>query len=180
MAELDPPVSERDHARGRKGAPLTLLEYGDYECRHCGQAYLVVKAIQEQLGERLCFAFRNFPLRDKHPHAQHAAEAAEVAGAQGRFWEMHDTLFEHQQALGDGDLVEYAVALKLDTIRFLRDMSEHVNAPRVHADVKSGRRNGVQRTPTFFINGVLHDGPWDEEALLAAIQGAGPCRTGGL
>src|SRR6476646_7201477 len=111
------PVSERDHIQGPADAPVTLVEYGDYECPHCGRAYPVVKAIQRHFGRRLRFVFRNFPLAEAHPHAAHAAEAAEAAAAQGRFWEMHDSLFEHQQALDDRHLVEYAGALGLDTSR---------------------------------------------------------------
>src|SRR5438477_1718566 len=107
-------IGGRDHIQGPIEAPIALLEYGDYECPYCGDAYLIIKAIQERLGDRLCFAFRNFPLVNAHPHAQHAAEAAEAAGAQGKFWEMHDLLFENQDALGDENLAQYATALGLD------------------------------------------------------------------
>src|SRR5438105_4769541 len=108
MASLTVPVRpERDHIQGSTNAPLTLVEYGDFECPYCGAAYPVVKQIQQNLGDQLCFVFRNFPLSQSHPHAQQAAEAAEAAGAQGHFWEMHDTLFEHQQALDDADLLQY-------------------------------------------------------------------------
>src|SRR5437016_7947654 len=108
-ARLILPVGSRDHIRGPLTASITLTEYGDYECPYCGEAYPIIKAIQERLGDRLCFAFRNFPLFKSHPHAQHAAEAAEAAGAQGQFWEMHDLLYAHQQALKDKNLAEYAV-----------------------------------------------------------------------
>lgn len=167
------PVGERDHIQGSMDAPVVLVEYANYQCTSCGQASVIVKEIQRQLGEQLCFVFRNFPLTQMHAHAQYAAEAAEVAAAQGKFWEMHDTLFAHQQALDDGNLVEYAVGLDLDISRFLRDMSAHVYANRVQEDFNSGVYSGVKGTPTFFINNVRHKNPWDRETLLAAIAKAG-------
>jgi protein-disulfide isomerase len=138
------PIAKRDHIQGSIDAPIMLLEYGDYECPYCGQTYPIIKAIQERLGDRLCFAFRNFPLVNSHPHAQHAAEAA---GAQGKFWEMHDILFENQEALDDEAIVHYAKTLGLD-------------ANRVISEVLGG-------TPTLFINGVRYEGAPD--ALLAAL-----------
>ena len=171
-ASLTPSVSQRDHQQGPETAPVTLVEYGDYECPYCGQAYPIVKEIQRRLGDRLRFVFRNFPLTQSHPHAQHAAEAAEAAAAQERFWEMHDYLFEHQQALDDAHLVHYAVALHLEKERFEREMTEHVHANRVHEDFLSGVRSGVNGTPTFFINGVRHDASYALETLLAAIEAA--------
>jgi protein-disulfide isomerase len=113
-SKLTLPIGGRDHVQGPIDAPIVLLEYGDYECPYCGDAYPVVKAVQERLGDRLCFAFRNFPLVNSHPHAEHAAEAAEGAGVQGKFWEMHDTLYENQTALDDEDLAQYAADLGLD------------------------------------------------------------------
>src|SRR5579872_825774 len=110
-SKLTVPIAHRDHIRGSIAAPLKLLEYGDYECPFCGQAHGYVQAVQQSLGDRLCFAFRNFPLTNLHPSAEHAAEAAEAAGAQGRFWEMHDLLYENQDALEDEDLAEYAAEL---------------------------------------------------------------------
>jgi protein-disulfide isomerase len=166
------PVGERDHASGPATAPVTLLEYGDYECSDCGNAYLIVKQIQQRLGDRLRFVFRHFPLATIHPHARHAAEAAEIAGLQGRFWQMHDYLFEHQAQLDDESLRRYAANLRLDTDRFDRELSEHVQAARVREDFMSGVRSGVNGTPTFYINGVRHDEPWDVQTLLAAIQRA--------
>ncbi len=171
-ARLAVPVSQRDHQQGPATAPVTLVEYGDYECPYCGQAYPIVKEIQRQLGDRLRFVFRNFPLTQSHPHAEHAAEAAEAAAAQGKFWEMHDTLFEHQQALDDTHLVHYAVALQLEQEKFEREMTEHVYANRVRDDFLSGVRSGVNGTPTFYINGVRHDASYALETLLAAIEGA--------
>jgi protein-disulfide isomerase len=173
-AKLTLPVGQRDHRQGPENAPVTLLEYGDYECPYCGEAYPIVKEIQRRLGDRLRFVFRNFPLTQSHPHAQHAAEAAEAAAGQEKFWEMHDYLFEHQRALDDAHLVQYAVALNLDEETFKREMTEHVHTNRVHEDFLSGVRSGVNGTPTFFINGVRHDDSYELETLLAAIEGAMP------
>jgi protein-disulfide isomerase len=173
-ARLTVPVSQRDHQQGPATAPVTLVEYGDYECPYCGEAYPIVKEIQRRLGDRLRFVFRNFPLTQSHPHAEHAAEAAEAASAQEKFWQMHDYLFEHQQALDDAHLVHYAVALELDKDRFVREMTAHVYANRVREDFLSGVRSGVNGTPTFFINGVRHDDSYELETLLAAIEAAMP------
>lgn len=169
-ARLASAVSARDHAEGPASAAVTLVEYGDYECPHCKQAYPIVKKIQEQLGVRLRFVFRNFPLNEIHPHAQHAAEAAQAAAAQGFFWEMHDALFEHQHALSDRHLVEYADAIGLDRTRFRRELSEHTHTAHVREDFLSGVRSGVNGTPTFFINGYRHDGAWDFATLKEAIE----------
>jgi protein-disulfide isomerase len=171
-ARLTVPVSQRDHQQGPATALVTLVEYGDYECPYCGEAYPIVKEIKLRLGDRLRFVFRNFPLTQSHPHAEHAAEAAEAAAAQGKFWEMHDSLFEHQQALDDAHLVHYAAALDLDKEKFEREMTEHVYAPRVREDFLSGIRSGVNGTPTFYINGVRHDASYALETLLAAIEDA--------
>lgn len=169
---LKPPVGANDHVQGPAKAPVTLLEYGDYECPYCGEAYPVVKAVQERLGDQVRFVFRNFPLAEAHPHAEHAAEAAEAAGAQGKFWQIHDLLYENQDALDDDDLVRYARALHLDVPRFVKEMKESVYIERVREDFSSGVRSGVNGTPTFFINGERHDGPFDLESLLAAIEEA--------
>ena len=166
------PVGPRDHVQGSENAPVTLVEYGDYACPYCGVAYPIVKSIQRRIGDRLRFVFRNFPLVEAHPNAEHAAEAAEAAGAQGKFWEMHDLLYENQDALEPEDLVQYARALKLDLKRFVLEMREHVYAERVREDFRSGVRSGVNGTPTFFINGARHNGPFDLESLLAAIEEA--------
>ena len=173
-ARLTPLVSQRDHQQGPETAPVTLVEYGDYECPYCGEAYPIVKEIQRRLGNRLRFVFRNFPLTQSHPHAEHAAEAAEAAAVQGKFWEMHDSLFEHQRALDDAHLVQYAIVLNLDKERFVREMTEHVHTNRVREDFLSGVRSGVNGTPTFFINGVRHDDSYALETLLAAIEAAMP------
>jgi protein-disulfide isomerase len=166
------PVGRRDHIQGKESAPVILVEYGDYECPYCLQAYPIVKKIQKQLGNKLCFVFRNFPLSRMHPHAQEAAEAAEVAATQDKFWEMHDYLFEHQQELDNGSLKKYAASLRLDTLSFNHDLDKHTQAQRVREDFLSGVRSGVNGTPTFFINGVRHDGRWEAGPLLAAINEA--------
>jgi protein-disulfide isomerase len=171
-SRLTLPVGARDHVQGSAHAPVTLVEYGDYECPHCGRAYPIVKEVQEQLGSRLRFVFRNFPLAEIHPHAQQAAEAAEAAAAQGHFWEMHDALFEHQRALGDRHLSEYAAAIGLDEARFKEELANHQHTPRVREDFLSGVRSGVNGTPTFFINGLRHDDAWDLETLVNALEQA--------
>jgi protein-disulfide isomerase len=171
---LTPPVSAEDHHLGPLSAPVTLVEFGDFECPYCGQAYPIVKEAKQRLGDSLCLAYRHFPLSQVHPHAERAAEAAEAAGAQGAFWPMHDTLFEHQDALDDQHLIAYAAALHLDVNRFSGELSEGTYAPQVREHFRSGIWSGVNGTPTFFINGRRHDGPWDLPNLLAAITAAMP------
>ena len=172
-AVLALPVSPgRDHIRGPVDAPVTLVEYGDYECPYCGAAHGIVNAIQTRLGEQLCFVYRHFPLTTMHPHSQLAAEAAEAAGTQGEFWAMHDALFENQQRLEAPYLLAYAEALGLDTGRFGAELAEHVHAPKVREDFMSGVRSGVNGTPAFYINSVRHDGSRDAGALMAALQRA--------
>ena len=166
------PVGDRDHIQGPADAPATLVEYGDFECPNCRQAHPIVKRIQGRMGPRLRFAFRNFPLTELHPHAQHAAEVAEAAGAQGKFWEMHDRLFQRQFALDDEHLITYAEELGLDSGRVARELAARTYKGRVRDDFMSGVRSGVNGTPTFFINGVRHDQAWDEEGLAAALERA--------
>ena len=169
--ELTPPVSARDHAAGSDDAPVTLVEYGDYECPYCGMAYPIVKRAQQDLGSRLRFIFRNFPLAESHPHARLAAQAAEAAGAQGKFWEMHDMLFEHQDALEAEDLLSYAKSLGLDTAQFARDLEAGTYAKRVRDDFRNGVRSGVNGTPTFFVNGNRYDGSWaNEKAFIHTLR----------
>ena len=168
-SQLTLPNAKRDHIQGPIDAPIALVEYGDYECPYCGQAYPIIKAIQERLGERMCFVFRNFPLVNSHPHAQHAAEAAEAAGAQGRFWEMHDLLFENQDALEDENIVQYAQALGLDAQRLIREVLAGVHTARVREDFRSGARGGVNGTPTLFINGARYEGALDASELLESL-----------
>ena len=168
-SKLALPIAGRDHIQGLIAAPITLLEYGDYECPYCGAAYPEIKAVQAKLGDRLCFAFRNFPLVNSHPHAEHAAEAAEAAGAQGRFWEMHDLLYEHQESLEDEDLAQYATALGLDGRSLITEVLAEKHLARIREDFRSGARAGVNGTPTLFINGIRYSGPPQADALLAAL-----------
>jgi protein-disulfide isomerase len=166
---LTVPVSERDHTRGPTKAPVTLVEYADYECAYCGEAYFVLKELEKLVEDGLRWVFRSFPLTSVHPHADPAAEAAEAAGAQGKFWEMHDCLFEHQQALDDRHLKDYAAELSLDLPRFNHDIIYRRYAPRVREDFLGGVRSGVNGTPTFFINRARYDGFFDLDSLLAAV-----------
>ena len=170
------PVTGRDHVQGPATAPVTLVEYGDYQCPDCGRAHPIVKQIQQRLGRQLRFVFRNFPLTHSHEHALQAAEAAEAAGAQGRFWAMHDLIYEHQRALETQHLLSYAERLGLDVGRFEQDLVGHVHLARVKADFEGGDRSGVNGTPTFFINGLRHDDSYDEETLLAALEAAAPAK----
>jgi protein-disulfide isomerase len=172
-AVLTLPVTEdRDHVQGPADAAVTLVQYGDYECPYCGEAYPIVKEVQARMGERLRFVFRNFPISTSHPHAERAAEAAEAAAAQDKFWQMHDILYENQRRLDDEDLGAYAELLQLDVERFEKEMGEHVHAGRVHEDFMSGVRSGVNGTPTFYINGVRHDDSYETEILLDALERA--------
>ncbi len=170
--DLTVPVSERDHTQGPATAPLTLVQYGDYECPYTRQSTWVVQAIQQQLGDRLRFVFRNFPLVEIHPHALQAALAAEAAAEQGKFWEMHDYIFHHQHTLEDADLARFAEAVGLEMQQFARAMTEERYLARIEEDMESGERSGVQGTPTFFINGVLYLGSWEQDALLPALEAA--------
>jgi protein-disulfide isomerase len=170
-ALLTPPVSREDHAAGPDDAPVTLVEYGDYECPYCGMAHPIVKKARRELGSQLRFVFRHFPLGEIHPHARLAAQVAEAAGAQGKFWEMHDTLFEHQNALEFDDLVGYAKSLGLDTTKFARDLEAGTFAKRVRDDFRNGVKSGVNGTPTFFMNGARYDGSWaNEEAFIGTLR----------
>jgi protein-disulfide isomerase len=167
------PKAGHDHIQGPIDAPFTLVEYGDYQCPYCGAAYPMVKAIQEKLGKKLCFAFRNFPLATMHPYAEHAAEAAEAAAEQGRFWEMHDILFENQNALTDEDIAQYAEELGMDAERLMGEVRSGTHALRIKEDFRGGARNGVNGTPTFFVNGVRFDGPAGVSELYAALTEGG-------
>jgi protein-disulfide isomerase len=137
------------------------------------QSMRVVETLQQELGDRLRFVYRNFPLIEIHPHALHAALAAEAADAQGKFWEMHDYLFHHQHTLEDADLARFAEAVGLDLQQYARDRAAEPGFDRIEEDVEGGERSGVQGTPTFFINGVLYRGSWEHDALLAALRAAG-------
>ena len=171
FATLDPPVEPgRDHVRGPADAPVTLVEYGDFQCPYCGDAYPVVRELEDRFGESLRFVFRHMPLDDLHPRAPAAALAAEAAGAQGRFWEMHDRLFEHQLELSDEDLRRHAEAIGLDLDRFERDLRDEGLAARVDDDLRSGAGSGVPSTPRFFVNGVIHLGSASRAQLGEAIE----------
>jgi protein-disulfide isomerase len=167
---LVPPLSDRDHVIGPPDAPVTLVEYGDYECPYCGMAFPIVSSIIQQMGDGLRFGYRHFPLTRLHPHAEHAAEMAEAVGSRGKFWPMHSLLFQNQHALDDEDLLAYAARLGIPPEWAASALASHTFAERVRADFMSGVRSGVNGTPTFFINGVRHDGPWDEPTLLEALQ----------
>ena len=170
IPELTMPLSpDRDHVRGPVDAAAELVEYGDYECPYCAAAHPVVEGLLADAGDTIRFAFRHFPLSTVHPHAERAAEAAEAAGAQGRFWPMHDLLFANQHRLGDRDLLTYARALDLDVDRFASELSTGVHLGRVREDLMTGVRSGVNGTPTFFTNGVRHDGPHDARSLAMAL-----------
>ena len=169
---LAAPVGERDHVAGPANAPVTLVEYGDFECPSCRKAFSMVKDLQQRLGDKLRFVFRNFPLTKIHPNAQHAAEAAEAAAAQGAYWQMHDRLFERQFALEDDNLIEYATDLGLDADRMGVALEGGTYRARVNEDVLSGIQSGVNGTPTFFINGERYDGAHGTEPLFGALQRA--------
>ena len=169
---LTPPVGKRDHAQGPSSAAVTLVEYGDYQCPFCGDVSPIVRKLQKQFGDQLRFVFRNFPQTKVHAYAQRAAEAAEAAGGQGKFWEMHDYLYEHQQALDAENLMQAAVAIGLDKVRFSRDLAERAYADRVQQDVQSGIDSGVGGTPTLFVNGVRNDDEDDFETLKEKIEEA--------
>jgi protein-disulfide isomerase len=159
------PVSANDHAQGPLDAPAVLVEYGDYQCPKCAQAYPVVKAIQERFEGAVCLVFRNMPMTQVHPYAQLAAEAAEAAGAQGKFWEMHDALYENQRYLGRELIGSLARELKLDIALFENNLAAHRFRQRVRRDFMGGIRSGVNGTPTFFINGERYNGHLEELAL---------------
>jgi protein-disulfide isomerase len=167
---LKVPVGAQEHVQGDPNAKCTLVEYGDYECAHCGRAYPIVKRIQKHFGKRMKFVFRNFPLGEMHPHAESAAETAEFAGAHDKFWEMHDRLFESQPYLGAPLYLKLAAELNLDPEELRNAVEKREYAARVKSDFTGGVRSGVNGTPTFFINGERHDLPFDYEDLLGAIE----------
>jgi protein-disulfide isomerase len=169
--KLSLPVSEsRDHIQGFANAPVTLVEYGDYECPYCAQAYLITKEIQERLGSKLRFVFRNFPVTKVRPHAYEAALAAETAAAQGKFWEMYDYLFKHGQATTNDSLRQSAASLGLNLTRFDSEFFDRVYSSHVDEDIQSGKGSGVKSTPTFFINGELYNGAWNLDSLLGELD----------
>lgn len=162
-----------EHSQGNASALVTLTEFADYECSYCSQADTIAKELQKTFGSELRFVFRNLPLRDIHPHALSAAAFAEAAGAQDKFWPLHDMLFAHQSALTDRAIVEYARTLELDIDRLVADVGGAAVQARLDTDMMDGEDMGVEGTPTFFINGKLHHGDWSFESLLATIERAG-------
>jgi protein-disulfide isomerase len=172
MAVLQIPVTAADHAEGETSAPVTLVEYGDYECPACGAAYPIVEAVQKHFGKKVKFVFRNFPLTKLHPHAESAAEVAEFAGAHARFWEMHDALYEKQDELGPPLYLALAESLDLPSADLTEALKQHSFRQKVRADFSGGLKSGVNGTPTFYINGTRHDGSFELEDLVAAIDAA--------
>lgn len=164
------PVSERDHIQGNPEAEIELVEYGDYECPHCAAAHPEIKKLQQQMGDRMKFVFRNFPLMNMHKHALKAAIASEVAGELGHFWEMHDRLLENQRHLNDPDLVQYAKEIGLDAEKFEANFSKPQYKEKVEEDLESGLRSGVNGTPSFFVNGQKYEGGYSAEALFEYLD----------
>jgi protein-disulfide isomerase len=169
-AMLSRAVTDRDHAQGRSDAPVTMVEYGDFQCPHCAHAYHVVKALQRHFGAGLRLVYRHFPLVDEHVHAEQAAEASEAAAAQGQFWELYDLLYEHQDALELAHLRTHASTLALDATRWERELRGREYVEHVRQDVDGAIESGVRATPTFYVNGVRHDGPADERTLAALVD----------
>jgi protein-disulfide isomerase len=165
-----PVVHSHDHLRGVPHAAVTLVEYGDYQCPYCAMVQGVVNQVRAHFRDRLCFAYRHFPLTTVHPRAEISAEAAEAAGAQGRFWDMHNTLYLNQAFLQDVCLAAYAQQLGLDFAQFQGDLAKHRYTAKVRDQLISGVRSGVNGTPTFFINGIRHDGAWDLSSLTEAVH----------
>jgi protein-disulfide isomerase len=172
MSNLTPPVGPSDHVRGRFDAAVTLVEYGDYQCPFCGRAYHVVEDVLDRVGDDVRYVYRHFPLSQIHPHAPLAAQAAEAAFAQGKFWPMHSALFESQDALELDDLMRYARGLGLNVEQFVEELQSGAHAPKVASDFRSGVRSGVNATPTFFVDGQRLDGSWDADRLTEAIAQA--------
>ena len=172
MATLKVPITSADHFQGPESAEVALTEYGDYECPHCGRAYPIVKRVQRHFGKQLRFVFRNFPLQEMHPHAEAAAETAEFADAHGKFWEMHDLLFENQERLGVQLFLELARELVIPETALRQALDVGEFKTRVRSDFTGGVRSGVNGTPTFFINGQRHDGSSDFESLVTAMEAA--------
>jgi protein-disulfide isomerase len=168
--KLSEPVSAMDHVRGPEHAQVTLVEYGDFECPNCKQAAPAIKLLLERFAEQVRFAFRHFPLEEVHPHALMAAQAAECAGGQGQFWPMHDLLFENQLHLKLNQLHGYAERLPIDMARYTAEMDDQVYLQRIREHQRSGRDSGVRGTPTFFVNGRIHDVSFGLHSLFDAVQ----------
>jgi len=167
---LSEPVGPEDHVQGPDNSPVTLLEYGDYQCSYCGDLYPVLKEVQKQVGKSLRFVFRNFPITSIHPQAFIAAEAAEAAAGQGRFWQMHDKLYENQFDLSAESIAIYAEQVGLDMERFVREVNDQTYAKRIRQDFQGGVMSGVNGTPSLFINGERYDGDRDARSIVAALK----------
>jgi len=172
MATLKTPVGPNDHVQGAETAPITLVEYGDFECPYCGEAYPIVKQLQKHFGDRLRFVFRNFPLGELHPHAAAAAQTAEFAGANGKYWPMHDLLFDNQSRMNHALFSTLARKLELAAESLEQALEDGTYEERVISDFRSGVRSGVNGTPTFFINGQRHDDSYQFEILVGALERA--------
>lgn len=170
MTTLKVPVSTDDHIHGNENAPITLVEYGDFECPYCGMAHPIIKRLQKHFGNQLSFVFRNFPLSEIHPHAEVAAETAEYAGSHRRFWEMHDLLYENQDRLGMPLFLELADALNLPADDLENAIMNKKFESKIRKDFLGGVRSGVNGTPTFYINGQRYNGPIEFEELVFAID----------
>lgn len=167
---MDLNVNERDHVLGDYNAPVELVEYADYQCPYCKEAFYIIKEAQKELDDHLKFVFRNFPLTELHPNALHAAIAAEAAAGQDRFWEMHDILFENQEYLEDEDILDYAKNIGLDISRFEKDLGKEPYMEKVRKDYASGIKYNVQGTPSFFINGRLYEGNWNNLQFIEYLR----------
>jgi protein-disulfide isomerase len=170
MAQLTPPVNKNDHIQGSPDAAILLVEYGDYQCPHCGAAHPIVKEIQKRFGKDISFVFRNFPLSNIHELAIPAAKAAEAAGRQNKFWQMHDMIYEHQLQLSESALLKFAKELRLNSIQLQRDMLDKSVLEKIKSDFESGMRSGVNGTPSFFINGYKYNGSYDFISLYSALE----------
>jgi protein-disulfide isomerase len=169
LSRLLLPIQQHDHVQGPAEARLTLVEYGDYQCPSCGVLFVTIHQLHQELADDVRIVFRHYPLSGSHPHAQLAAEASEASGAQGKFWEMHDLLFQHQDGLAPKQLAAYAEQLSLDMDRFRKDLKARTFEERVREDFKRGVANGVYGTPGLFVNGVRHDGGMDAQSILGKV-----------
>jgi len=163
-------INDKDHVKGSSDAHLEIVEYGDYECPYCGKAYYIMKEAKKKLGNKIKFVFRNFPLTEMHPYALNAAIASEVAAAKGKFWDMHDILFENQEHLDDSYLIQYAKAIGLDEEEFEKDFGNKEYYQKIKDDYNSGVENSVEGTPTFFINGKKYDGNWMSGEFIKELE----------
>lgn len=170
MSTLKPEVKTKDHKEGNQNAKIVLVEFGDYQCPYCGEAFPIIKNIQKKLGDKMMFVFRNFPLTEMHPYALDAARAAEAAALQGKFWDMHDILYKNQENLEESDLVDYAKKLGLDLDKFKEDMVSRVVEEKINSDIESGAISGVNGTPSFYIDGKRYDDSYEEDVLLPYLE----------